>query len=379
MDRYAPAVSLGEVSAEDAVEAIVQYTSGAQPPAHGLQLRAAGRRVLDRAHPRGRRARSRRAARTAGRAGRSATTTSRASPRAGPTARASAARAKLFNALLLSLRGTACSYQGEELGLTQAELPDALLQDPYGLAFWPLFKGRDGCRTPMPWNDREPDVRLHQRPAVAAGPAPNTARSPCNRQDAAPDSVLNAYRGFVRWRRGVPALHNGGIRLFDSPGRHARLPARARGRVGPRLLQFRLGAERDPHPAARKTRAAVGHGFAACIPGRGVVTVPAHGAFFANTPKRGGGTGMKVLTALDWAMVAAYFSLVFVVAMAVSGKKRDARDPPRAISSATATSAGSSSARRCSPPTSAPSTSSGSRAPAPRAASPSGSSRSSRR
>src|SRR4029453_13204000 len=54
--------------------------------------------------------------------------------------------AKLLTALVASLRGSVCIYQGEELGLPEAELPFDRLQDPYGIAFWPNFKGRDGWR-----------------------------------------------------------------------------------------------------------------------------------------------------------------------------------------------------------------------------------------
>ena len=57
--------------------------------------------------------------------------------------------------MVCSLRGSVCIYQGEELGLSEAEVPYEALQDPYGIAFWPTFKGRDGCRTPMPWRDDE--------------------------------------------------------------------------------------------------------------------------------------------------------------------------------------------------------------------------------
>ena len=60
---------------------------------------------------------------------------------------------KVISALLMSLRGSVCLYQGEELGLGEAELNFDDLQDPYGIRFWPEFKGRDGCRTPMVWDD----------------------------------------------------------------------------------------------------------------------------------------------------------------------------------------------------------------------------------
>ena len=59
--------------------------------------------------------------------------------------------ARQLVALVCSLRGSVCLYQGEELGLPEADVPYDKLRDPYGIAFWPNFKGRDGCRTPMPW------------------------------------------------------------------------------------------------------------------------------------------------------------------------------------------------------------------------------------
>ncbi len=59
--------------------------------------------------------------------------------------------AKLAMSVLAALRGSICLYQGEELGLPEADLAFEDLRDPYGIRFWPAFKGRDGCRTPMVW------------------------------------------------------------------------------------------------------------------------------------------------------------------------------------------------------------------------------------
>ncbi|MEE9428159.1 MAG: alpha-glucosidase [Paracoccaceae bacterium] len=58
---------------------------------------------------------------------------------------------RTFATLLMCLRGSACIYQGEELGLPEADVAYEDIQDPYGIEFWPEFKGRDGCRTPMVW------------------------------------------------------------------------------------------------------------------------------------------------------------------------------------------------------------------------------------
>ncbi|HRN61607.1 MAG TPA: alpha-glucosidase family protein [Luteimonas sp.] len=123
--------------------------------------------------------------------------------------------AKMLVALVCSLRGSVCLYQGEELGLGEADVPFEALQDPYGQTFWPNFKGRDGCRTPMPWTDGPhggftegtpwlPVADAHRAHSVAA-------------QDADAGSVLNDVRRFLRWRREQPALVRGDIRFIDAP------------------------------------------------------------------------------------------------------------------------------------------------------------------
>ena len=79
------------------------------------------------------------------------------------------AAARAYTVLLMCLRGSVCLYQGEELGLPEADLAFEELQDPYGIEFWPEFKGRDGCRTPMVWQTDNARGRLYHRQALAAG------------------------------------------------------------------------------------------------------------------------------------------------------------------------------------------------------------------
>jgi alpha-glucosidase len=123
--------------------------------------------------------------------------------------------ARQLVALLCSLRGSVCLYQGEELGLDEADVPYESLRDPYGIAFWPNFKGRDGCRTPMPWND---DAQAGFTGGAPWLPIPETHRARgVAVQDADPDSVLNAVRAFLRWRKDQPALGLGSIRFLDAP------------------------------------------------------------------------------------------------------------------------------------------------------------------
>ena len=118
--------------------------------------------------------------------------------------------------LLMCLRGSACIYQGEELGLTEAEVAFEDLQDPYGIEFWPEFKGRDGCRTPMVW---EPSNRsggfTSGRPWLPVS-AEHLACSVAA-QESDPAAPLHHYRRAVALRRAHPAL---------SRGAHADLAAR---------------------------------------------------------------------------------------------------------------------------------------------------------
>jgi len=123
--------------------------------------------------------------------------------------------ARMLVAMLCSLRGSICLYQGEELGLGEADVPFEALQDPYGITFWPNFKGRDGCRTPMPWLD-VPKAGFTTGEPWLPIPAEHQAASVAT-QEHDPHSVLNAFRQFLAWRRTMPTLLVGDIRFLDTP------------------------------------------------------------------------------------------------------------------------------------------------------------------
>ena len=124
-------------------------------------------------------------------------------------------QAAMLNALLLSLRGSVCCYQGEELGLTEASISRDQVQDPYGLAFWPNFKGRDGCRTPMPWGDGPNGAGFTSGEPWLPIP-PEHKQLAVSRQEADPSSVLNRFRALLAWRKGQDLLRRGDIVFLDS-------------------------------------------------------------------------------------------------------------------------------------------------------------------
>ena len=123
--------------------------------------------------------------------------------------------ARLSNSLLLSLRGTPCIYQGEELGLEEVSVPFEQLQDPYGIEFWPDYVGRDGCRTPMPWEHAKPGCGFTSD-AEPWLPIPEAHRQRAvSVQEEDPDSPLNHFRRVVAMRRREPALQIGDMSVLD--------------------------------------------------------------------------------------------------------------------------------------------------------------------
>jgi alpha-glucosidase len=121
--------------------------------------------------------------------------------------------ARLLMAFLLTLRGSVSLYQGEELGLPEAEIAPDNMRDPFGIAFWPEFRGRDGSRTPMPWQGNEPNAGFTE--AVTPWlPVPETHRSLA--VDGAQE-LSAEWRRFLLWRRSKPALLWGRLIPIDLP------------------------------------------------------------------------------------------------------------------------------------------------------------------
>lgn len=130
------------------------------------------------------------------------------------------AATRTYTVMLACLRGSVCLYQGEELGLPEAELAFADLQDPYGIEFWPEFKGRDGCRTPMVWvTDNAQGGFTTGRPWLPVT-APHLVRSVAvQARDEA--SMLAHYRRTLAFRRAHPVLRTGAMTLPVATGEAA--------------------------------------------------------------------------------------------------------------------------------------------------------------
>ena len=120
------------------------------------------------------------------------------------------ALAKQLMTLLCCLRGTVFLYQGDELGLPQADLSFEDLRDPEAIRFWPEDLGRDGARTPIPWDANaahagftigEPWMKVDDVHIVLAA----------NRQAASETSTRSHTRAVLKVRRESEALRCGAI------------------------------------------------------------------------------------------------------------------------------------------------------------------------
>ena len=128
---------------------------------------------------------------------------------------------RLAAAIQMSLRGSPCIYQGDELGLPEAEIAFEDIQDPYGITMWPEFKGRDGCRTPMPWKSSAADLGFSPEGTNARPwlPVAETHRAlAVDQQESQPDSTLAFYRRLLAWRKTQPVLLSGDITLLPVKG-----------------------------------------------------------------------------------------------------------------------------------------------------------------
>ncbi|MEC9199066.1 MAG: alpha-amylase family glycosyl hydrolase [Pseudomonadota bacterium] len=116
---------------------------------------------------------------------------------------------RLYVSLLASLRGSICIYQGEELGLAEADVAFEDLQDPYGIEFWPEFKGRDGCRTPMVWDGEAQNggFSLAARPWLPV--SGDHLSKAVAEQEKDPAALLHHYRRVIGLRHAHPALVKG--------------------------------------------------------------------------------------------------------------------------------------------------------------------------
>ncbi|NKN34760.1 alpha-glucosidase [Agrobacterium sp. a22-2] len=189
------------------------------------------------------------------------------------------AYAKMLAAILLTQRGSVCIYQGEELGLTEADIAFEDLQDPYGIQFWPEFKGRDGCRTPMVWDAQATQAGFSSAEKTWLPIPVEHVLNAVSVQEGNPDSVLEQYRRFLAFRKQHEAFAKGDIAFQPADGS---ILAYTRSLGNETLLcVFNMSAvESDAVMPQGDWQELSGHGFASSVENQ-KIRLPAWGAYFA--------------------------------------------------------------------------------------------------
>lgn len=145
-------------------------------------------------------------------------------------------KAKLLHLLQLTLRGTACMYYGEEIGMSDYRMPYKNALDPIPH----LYKGlprflvdlagetlnRDELRTPMQW-DSSAQAGFSKSAKTWLPVHTNYTDVNVVNEQANPNSLYHTVRQLLQVRKTMPALNSGILQLLDK----RELPANVLGYV----------------------------------------------------------------------------------------------------------------------------------------------------
>jgi len=134
-------------------------------------------------------------------------------------------KARVLATLQLTLRGVSFIYYGEEIGMRQVKFKLRTSKDPIGRNFWwsPISQlklinfslTRDGCRTPMQWND-------HPHAGFSSDPnsipwlrvSEDFTKVNVTQEKEDPYSLLNCYKELLKVRKENIALREGTFTLI---------------------------------------------------------------------------------------------------------------------------------------------------------------------
>ncbi len=132
---------------------------------------------------------------------------------------------KVLATLQFTARGVPVSYYGEEIGMTNGDVPVSEASDPIAKAnAWVpkfvahlagIFLTRDDCRTPMQWNDTMNCGFSPAKPWNALGKNPERTVAA---QEGDESSLLTYYRRLLALRKSRPSLHSGSMENISAKG-----------------------------------------------------------------------------------------------------------------------------------------------------------------
>jgi oligo-1,6-glucosidase len=138
---------------------------------------------------------------------------------------------KMLCIAMMMQRGTPYIYEGQEIGMTNccyddSEYKDVLTENTFALAkkllplpvldehfknFWKR-RARDNARTPMQWDASDNAGFTTGTPWMKVNP--NKDEINVSDADSDPDSILNFYRDFLKFRKGNDVIINGTFRMY---------------------------------------------------------------------------------------------------------------------------------------------------------------------
>jgi alpha-glucosidase len=127
------------------------------------------------------------------------------------------ARARAMALVQLALPGPVYLYNGDELGLPNAELPDWALQDPVWERSGRTDRGRDGCRVPLPWEGSTSPYGFSATPGTWLPMPGDWAGITVEAQLEEPNSTLSLYRRAVELRQGHHAVTCTEVEWYGAP------------------------------------------------------------------------------------------------------------------------------------------------------------------
>ena len=130
--------------------------------------------------------------------------------------RVGAVQARVAAMLLLTLRGTPTIYYGEEIGMAQLPIGLHHVRDQVEANLPGIGLGRDGCRTPMQWDQSRNAGFSKGKPWL---PVARTYRKMnLNAQRKEENSHYQLYQRLIAIRRAYPALSFGSYNPIAASG-----------------------------------------------------------------------------------------------------------------------------------------------------------------
>ena len=126
-------------------------------------------------------------------------------------------RARAMLLVELALPGTVFIYNGAELGLPNADLPDDALQDPVWERSGHTERGRDACRVPLPWEGFEPPYGFSSNPDTWLPIPDSWTRFTVEAQLEDVGSTLSLYRQAIEMRYQRPEFDGDTVEWYGAP------------------------------------------------------------------------------------------------------------------------------------------------------------------